>query len=133
MMSYDENGIVSSKTDPFEGRFSFDGRPLQPELIVPQEGQRFDHYPRILDIRWHPVAGEYPIIYDIRIEGFPYPFLEGAPSEIRWRLSYEESGIVGCHHAACLPGKEFIRIQVRAKNALGQSEWSDYRLVEFTG
>jgi hypothetical protein len=55
-------------SDPWNGRFSTDGLPTVPELVLPRPGQTFDHYPRFMDFRWQPSSGVYPVEYEIEIE-----------------------------------------------------------------
>ena len=61
-------GVVEEIKDPWNGKFSTDGHPTVPELVLPHTGQTLDHYPRFMDFRWHPASGVYPIEYEIVIE-----------------------------------------------------------------
>lgn len=61
-------GLVSEFSDPWRGKFSPDGRPTVPELVLPAAGATLHHYPRFLDFRWHPSSGVYPIEYEIAVE-----------------------------------------------------------------
>ena len=51
LVGFDDHGHVFTKQDPFNGRFSVDGLPTTPELIVPADMQVFSHFPRVVDIR----------------------------------------------------------------------------------
>lgn len=62
------DGRVHEVRDPWNGKFSQDGRPTVPELLLPANGQAFAHYPRFLDFRWHPSSGVYPIEYEVSIQ-----------------------------------------------------------------
>lgn len=61
-------GRVQLITDPWDGKFSPDGRPTVPELVLPKPAAVLDHFPRFMDFRWHPAAGIYPIEYEITVE-----------------------------------------------------------------
>ena len=58
---YFDGGKVMLVEDPFHGNFSTNGLPVKPSLITPHDQASFDHYPRILDLRWNPVSGDYPM------------------------------------------------------------------------
>lgn len=120
---------VSRIHDPFRGRFSQDGLPTVPELLLPRDGSIWSHYPRFLDLRWLPSSGCYPIHYEIELESEQFnakasSFYSALP------LPTETSGVP--HHAVCFVGKQRGRWRVRAHNMLGLSKWSDYRYFEFT-
>jgi hypothetical protein len=61
-------GKVAFIEEPFNGEVSPQGKPTTPKLILPQDRTTFHHYPRWLDMRWYPTAGDYPQKYDIEIE-----------------------------------------------------------------
>ena len=63
---------VFVKIDPFGGVFSADGRPTKPIVVCPAEGVFLSHYPHIVDMRWYPVSGEYPIWYEVEVGGYQY-------------------------------------------------------------
>ena len=44
-------GRVHEVRDPWNGRFSPDGRPTVPELVLPEASQTLHHYPRFMDFR----------------------------------------------------------------------------------
>ncbi len=54
MIGFDDEGCVNYKEDPFGGRFSIDGSPTVPKIITPLEQSVFNHYPRVVDLRWYP-------------------------------------------------------------------------------
>ena len=126
------NGRVFTKIDPFSGRFSVDGTPSQPELIIPADGQVFSHYPRVLDIRWHPVSGVYPVTYSVELGWFPFPTLDGAPSETEFHNELVATELVGTYFVQAFIGASPGRVRVKARNERGESPWSAYRLVRFT-
>ena len=121
-----------TKIDPFSGRFSVDGTPSQPELIIPADGQVFSHYPRVLDIRWHPVSGVYPVTYSVELGWFPFPTLDGAPSETEFHNELVATELVGPYFVQTFVGASPGRVRVKAHNERGESQWSAYRHFRFT-
>jgi hypothetical protein len=117
------NGTVSAIEDPSGGAASVDGAPSVPKLAVPADGAVFDHYPRFVDVRWMPSAGDYPMRYEVEAEsrsggtGVWHP-MASMPVE----QPYAVFGHVGAN-----PG----RWRVRAVNAVGASAWSDWRSFVF--
>ena len=55
-------------SDPWQGKFSPDGRPTIPELVEPAAGRTLAHFPRFLDFRWHPSSGVYPVAYEVCVQ-----------------------------------------------------------------
>lgn len=128
----DEQDTVFSIEDPFNGRFSKDGLPTTPELIMPNHSAVFSHYPRLVDIRWIPVSGIYPVTYCVELGWFPYPELNNAPPELNWIDETIESDLVGPYLVTDYCGASPGRIRVKAKNELGESDWSEYHTFRFT-
>ena len=62
------DGRVHEISDPWNGKFSPDGGPTVPELVLPDVGQTLQHYPRFMDFRWRPSSGAYPIEYEVVIQ-----------------------------------------------------------------
>ncbi len=116
------DGRVLAKQDPFNGVFSNDGTPTTPILITPTQGQVFNHHPRLVDFRWYPSSGLYPMRYELQTElmaqGRWVPFLT-REAEVPYL-----AGTGG--------GKQKLRWRVQAKNELGKSEWSEWRELEFS-
>ena len=54
--------------DPFERAHSVDGRPTVPKLLTPPDRSQFSYYPRLVDLRWTPSAGDEPMAYDVELE-----------------------------------------------------------------
>lgn len=123
---------VIRKVDPFGGRLSPDGRPTTPVMISPPPATEFEHYPRYLDLRWHPSSGAYPITYTVQIaSGRRADERLGAPSERQWCDAYEL--LVDYPYAAVkLANRGRGRWRVRAANRLGTSEWSAWSPFEFS-
>ena len=132
LVGFDDHGHVFTKQDPFNGRFSVDGLPTTPELIVPADMQVFSHFPRVVDIRWFPVSGKYPVTYTVELGSFPFPELDGAPRGVKWIDEVFESDLVSPYFVTSFGGACPGRIRVRARNDLGESNWSDSRRFRFT-
>jgi len=120
-LHFSGNKLVS-KSDPFNGRFSIQTRPTSPLLITPLDGQVFKHYPRIMDFRWYPVSGEYPMSYIV---------------EVGIKNMYSNEWLAH-QRLTCIPylNIDFAatnrgRWRVRAVNKHGMSDWSAYRYFEF--
>src|SRR3569833_2611644 len=67
VVTFDREGKVWRTEDPFGGESSEDGIPLKPQIVAPQEEQVFSHYPRIMDFRWRPPAGVYPMKFELEL------------------------------------------------------------------
>jgi hypothetical protein len=104
---------VTDTLDPFEGVFSTNGIPTTPRLITPFNESVFDHHPRIVDFRWQPSSGIYPLTYEVDISA-GYSGKVDMPC-MSWALSRD-----GSH-----------RWRVRAVNSLGKSPWSEWRSFFF--
>lgn len=116
-----ENGRVSAKEDPFEGQFSDKGKPTVPRLQIPLNGIIFSHYPRFLDVRWTPSAGQYPMQYIVQIDTLIQN--EWVSKEFTAAMPY---------HCIAFSGANEGRWRVKATNALGESNWSEFSLFKFT-
>lgn len=127
LIGYVENERVFSKSDPFTGKLSLDGTPSKPEIIIPVSGTAFTHYPRVLDCRWYPSSGEYPITYTIEVSSAsplePEIFYNPVELDTEIPIPFYMFNFVGSQ-----PG----RIRVKARNRLGESEWSDYCHFDFS-
>jgi hypothetical protein len=145
-----EQNKVCSKSDPFDGHLSADGRPTVPRLTVPNDRSSFDHYPRFLDLRWNPSSGVYPMQYTVewapgQLEGRGGGWFWGEmkmrpvspdkkPNSEKQKLVFPgekllHTGVPYCviTFAGMSPG----RWRVKARNAKGESEWSAYRYFDF--
>jgi hypothetical protein len=116
---------VNAIADPFDGRLSTDGKPVTPALIYPFNGQRFSHYPRLMDFRWTPSSGEYPIEYELQLLYQAETDTWGGPTTITRTSSVP-------HVVESWVGKNTGVWRVRAKNKLGTSAWSEERTFDFT-
>jgi hypothetical protein len=124
-VGFDDTGRVFTKADPFDGEFSPDGIPSKPKIFTPPSGAFFEHYPRIIDMRWYPVSGKYPVKYEIEI---------GHASEMigPFHDRIVESELPFPYFVAQFGGSQPGRFRVRGRNALGTGEWSEYRYFDFT-
>ena len=126
LIGFDDAGKVFTKIDPFNGRFSTDGSPTSPEIIIPADRAVFSHYPRILDCRWFPSSGLYPLKYIFEL-GAGQPF---CPEQFHDEVI--ESDLPIPFFMTTFGGAQPGRFRVKAKNRLGESDWSNYRYFRFT-
>ena len=111
------DAVVVSKEDPFGGAVSVGGGiPTTPVLVHPNDDEIITGGQRILDFRWIPAAGTYPIKYQLQLE---FNTKSAWVSRI-----YPADKPFFC---VMSPSLGIGRCRVRAINALGQSPWSDYR------
>ncbi len=110
-----------SKLDPFEGRWSRDGKPTTPVPLLPTSNAVFSHFPRFVDLRWTPSAGKYPLDYVVQVD-YSVEAGEWAPTEEQATAPY---------YCLAFRGMNRGRWRVRAKNSLGESAWSDFRYFQF--
>ncbi|MFN0195789.1 MAG: hypothetical protein ACKVT0_03540 [Planctomycetaceae bacterium] len=126
LIGFDKDGNVVTKIDPFNGRFSPDGLPTTPEIIIPVDDTVFSHYPRILDCRWFPSSGVYPMTYIIEL---------GAGQPFGLNPIYDEeivSDVPIPFYMTTFVGGSPGRLRIKAKNEIGESDWSEYRYFRFT-
>jgi len=113
-------GKVSSLENPFgTEKLSQDGKPTIPVLIFPYDNFIFKHQPRLVDFRWYPSSGKYPMRYTIEID-------ERLPG--RWQ-SYEKKANIPYYSYTFR--SSIFRWRVKAINSLGESAWSEYRYLIF--
>lgn len=124
-VGYSDDDRVVVKWDPFEGMFSLDGKPSRPTIIAPPEHAQLAHHPRIVDMRWHPASGKYPMRYEIEI-GFAYSL------ELPFINYIIDQDLICPYYAAMHVGDQLGRFRVRATNSLGVGEWSEFRHFDFT-
>jgi hypothetical protein len=124
-------GKVLENAHPFGGQLSRNGKPTTPVLIYPRDRSQFDHHPRFVDLRWYPSSGKYPMEYAIEVESGHYQsagiddppvFVYHKVEEIISELPYVAFAFRGAN-----PG----RWRVKAKNELGESDWSEWRRFQF--
>jgi len=125
-IGFDERGKVFSKVDPFNGRFSEDGSPTIPEIFSPPDRVTFSHYPRILDLRWNPSSGAYPMTYTVEL-GWAEP-----PNPDCFHDEVIESDLQFPFFTTTFGGAQPGRFRVRARNEVGESGWSVPRCFTFT-
>ena len=122
---FDHSDHVQWKCDPFGGVFPTDGKPTKPVIVSPQNSSFHAHFPRILDVRWTPSAGMYPIIYDLELGSSP----PGDLHHFRDQISIQEYGQP--YALLEFPGSQPGRVRVRGRNALGEGPWSDFHVFRF--
>lgn len=117
------SGRLLEKFDPFDGRFSMDGRPTVPHPIYPVAGQQFDHFPRHVDFRWTPSSGTYPITYEIQLKSMPDDDWDGPSVYTRT--------VDAPYYLDSWVGKNVCTWRVRGRNAMGFGPWSQERRFDF--
>jgi hypothetical protein len=125
IVGFDDQDRVFTKSDPFGGILSLDGTPSKPKIIGPPEGAVFRHYPRVVDMRWQPVSGVYPIRYEVEL---------GTALEMTAPFTDRviESELPLPYYVVEAPGDQPARFRVRGRNARGVGEWSDFRYFDFS-
>jgi hypothetical protein len=123
VLGFDKNDRVWWKSDPFGGSpLSRSGKPSKPQIIAPRTGSSFDHYPRLLDVRWFPSSGVYPIVYELEL-GL------SMPGGDQYRANIDPHRYGQPYALLSFPGAQPGRVRVRGRNARGVGAWSEY--VEF--
>ena len=118
-----EMGKVWSKEDPFgKAPISMDGMPSVPVLMTPNKDTLFTHYPRIVDFRWYPASGDYPMKYELDI---------GFRSPTRGWVQNPVQAVDSTYYCYSHSGMNQGRWRVRAINSSGKSQWSEYSYFEF--
>ena len=120
-----QQGQVFDKSDPFDGGLSCDGRPSTPRLTLPRDDAVCYHYPRFVDLRWQPSSAEYPLEYmvEVGVENSAFGANLYVPT-----LHYSEIPYL----AIAFSGKNKGRWRVKARNHIGESDWTPYRHFTFT-
>lgn len=126
IIGFDNAEIVWMKSDPFDGIFSSDGIPSKPEIIVPLDGTVFTHYPRVLDTRWGPVSGLYPMTYEVEFAAM----LRGDKTEYHVVENMRE--VVAPYTLSVYVGAGDARVRVRGSNQAGTGQWSEQRNFSFS-
>ena len=117
-----DDGRVACKCDPFHGKLSPDGKPTTPN--VSRSLDRFDHYPRFVDLRWGPSSGEYPMEYEIMVSHADHVIDEETKriGSVNWVDATLHSRLP---HITVVAETTLGRWKVKAKNRLGESDWSE--------
>lgn len=123
-IGFDEAARVWYVEDPFVGSLSETGVPTAPQWITPVGHPTFDHYPRVLDLRWSPSSGEYPVVYELELG-------HGGPEEGRFGDAVVDDKIPGPYTVQVFGGAQPGRARVRGSNHLGTGPWSDYKYFTF--
>lgn len=110
---------------------SYDGRPTVPRLLTPYPDAKLTHQPFILDFRWLPVCGEYPIEYELEVSGSYVTYDDKTEQDVKEWFDAGTERTRQTHIASLAPGSNPCRWRVRAKNRLGTSAWSEYRYFQF--
>lgn len=117
-VGFDKHERLWMKSDPFGGELSRAGVPSKPRIITPIDGSVFQHFPRVLDVRWGPVSGNYPMTYEVEVAA--------TNIENEYSIAASAREIPGPYFLFSHVGAGNGRIRVRGCNAIGVGEWSDY-------
>ena len=119
---FDSDARLLLIQNPFGDAVSDQGIPTKPILISPKNCSKFKHYPRIINLRWAPPAGDYPMQFEIQVDHGDHDgnFFEDRPYD----------GGDGLYHCFSFVGAQPGRVRVRAVNERGIGPWSDYRYFE---
>ncbi|MGE5194673.1 MAG: hypothetical protein ACM3U2_19445 [Deltaproteobacteria bacterium] len=125
-------GKVLQKGHPFGGELSRNGKPTRPVLIYPRDRTKFDHVPRFVDLRWQPSSGKYPIEYAVEIQSGQYE-RQGVARKTTLAYYGKQDLVSELPYAAFsfIGGSAPGRWRVKAKNELGESDWSEWRTFVF--
>lgn len=101
-----------------------------PQKALPENDDRFDHWPRKMQFRWDPV-GVAGASYTIEVDAF------GAVNGGQWAAASNstfltQSGIAGTTYDHSFVGAQRGRWRVRATVASRQCSWSDWSYFRFT-
>ncbi|MZP54685.1 MAG: hypothetical protein GT600_04480 [Bacteroidales bacterium] len=118
------SGKVYKAVNPFMiEKLPSDGIPSVPKPFAPQNNSMFTV--NIVDLRWFPAAGKYPMRYEIEIELYGH---SPDPSKMEWVKDVTLNSDIPFLSYPATGGKE--RWRVRAINDLGESNWSEYQYFE---
>jgi hypothetical protein len=101
--------------------------PSNVSLITPEEGQKFEHFPRVADFRWQPAVGEYPMSYWIEISVEQPPLVDDSGQDVSTKPRYFCLGSTRTevpYFCTELPGSQGYKWRVRAANRHGKSDWT---------
>ena len=114
-----KEGHVSKIVTPFgNAPLSKDGKPSIPQVITPRNGFKTP-YPGIVDFRWFPSSGKYPMRYVLQIDT---PTYNG-----KWntRIFGDRSSPITLPYFMRSGLNEF-RWRLKAVNELGESSWTSF-------
>lgn len=120
---FKKDSVIKIKA-PFGGvPLSKDGKPTLPIIIIPNNNF-IPSNPSIIDFRWFPSSGKYPMKYTVQIE---HDFSE------KWggKTNYGEEPhpqITSPHFV--LSGPKKFRWRLKAINDLGESNWTEFRYTK---
>lgn len=113
-----KNDKVVGIADPFEDGITTHGRPSIPRLVSPQQTAVFAcDFPHLLDLRWQPPSGEYPMTFEVEVE--------------RTWIGRSTHEVSIPHHTIAHRGMNPGSWRVRAKNHHGTSNWSEFRTFRY--
>jgi hypothetical protein len=123
------DGRVVEKHQPFDladMTVLDDPKPSVPVIIYPEDGRIFKHHPRVIDCRWQPSVGDYPLSYIIEISKHQQSFVE-ENGLLRKDIIYRQinrTSVELPYYSTALPGKSGYSWRIKAVNHHGESEWT---------
>jgi hypothetical protein len=126
------NDRVFEKWTRFRGSLSESDKPSTPVLVSPHFNAHIASTQDIVDLRWAPSSGAYPIQYDVEVQSY---LGDDPPSwrDLQDNANYEtvdDFRDLQIPHAAISSPGGITRWRVRAKNKHGESDWSEWRQLQ---
>lgn len=123
------DGVVIEKKTPFLAALIPSGEASTPVLISPVFNARIFPGQEIVDLRWAPSCGVYPMHYEVQVQKF-LGHDDSSWSERQDETNYQSIATfddLTAPHASVTLHPGLNRWRIRAKNELGMSEWSEWR------
>jgi hypothetical protein len=124
---FNRENVVTSLESPFGKQPPRRGLPEAPQIFLPQSNAKLAHYPRLLDIRWYPVTGSYPMSYEVQSENG----IVQTNGTTSFFFSGDTFKTAVPHLSLQFSGGQPGRVRVRAINAEGAGPWSEYTVFIF--
>lgn len=127
---YFRRGRVMMWSSPFDPPLSRSGVPTAPTPLLPMNQVVFDSRVDVLDFRWGPPAGLYPMTFTLEFVGGYDTNIEGEDGELTPKREWfdPERLVSGVPHLAVPnPGFEHWRWRLKAHNTLGEGPWSTWQ------
>jgi hypothetical protein len=132
---YFKKGRVIFWSEPFDRPLSADGRPTIPRLVTPQKDMAFTSDVNFIDFRWTPPSGVYPMQFVLEhVGGYDTDVeTENGKWQEKRRWNDPVQFCLDIPHLAFPHGPGYHRWRVKARNSVGEGQWSgwrDFRIAE---